>query len=83
MSVRVRRPWRELLDERGELELQVIEHAASGRSVVLVSLQAPLVHADDSIDDLLVMSGIQFRLFMDMIFSRDTAWLVTSIPEFD
>jgi hypothetical protein len=83
MSVRMRRPWRTLLDERGELQMQVIEHAASGRYVVLVSLAAPLVQADDSIDGLLMMSGIQFRLFMDMIFSRDTAWLVTSIPEFD
>jgi hypothetical protein len=83
MSVRMRRPWRTLLDERGELHIQAIEHADTGHHVVLVSLEAPLVHADDNIDGLLMMSGIQFRLFMDMVFSRDTAWLVTSIPEFE
>ena len=80
-SARFGLPVREVIDERGMLQpVQIIEHAATERYVVLVSLQAPLVSANEQINGLPVMSGIPFRFFLDMVISLDTLWLATSLP---
>ena len=73
-SERMQRPLREILDERGELQMQVVE--ANGYSVLVVSLQAPIVMFHDT-DDINrpMQSGMQFYLFLQMIFQRDTGWL--------
>jgi hypothetical protein len=73
-SERMQRPLREILDERGDLQMQVVE--ANGYSVLHILLQTPIVKADNlDSTNRLIQSGMQFYLFLQMVFQGDMAWL--------
>lgn len=79
ISQRARRPFYDLMTERGEMTFQVVAHEDTGRYVVLFSLQAPLVQLPQPDETTPTFSGLQFRLFLDMVISRDTVWLAYEI----
>jgi hypothetical protein len=80
-SLRVARPWSELLDERGvtSVEGAAIETPAGG-GVATITLHAPL--AGDEPDDTgrLVASSQLYRLFVQAVATRDTLFLAPDLP---
>ena len=71
----LRQPIHDVMAERGEMRFQVITHEATGRYVALFSLQAPLVQYPKPDETMPMFTGLQFRLFLDMTYQRDTLWL--------
>lgn len=78
VSLRTRQPYPMLMSERGELSFEVIYHEPTNHYLAVVALQSSLVKMPESDqDDMPEWTGLQFRLFMEMIISADTLWLVT------
>lgn len=83
-SVRVLRPIRDLLDERGvgPVAGQVWTSADGSRSVAVITLRAPLPAAEpDPGTGTLMSSSLTYRMLVDMLTSRDTMWLAPELPE--
>jgi hypothetical protein len=82
-SMRVVRPIRELLDERGVGPVvgRVWTSADSSRSVAVISLRAPLPPAEpDPGTGTLTSSSLVYRMLVNMLTSRDTLWLAPELP---
>lgn len=77
VSLRVARPMQDLFDERGMVlnEPEIIENETTGRFVVLFDFEYPQVTNEPNNSGLITQSGLGFRLFMNMLFARDLAWL--------
>lgn len=82
-SLRTARPWKELLDERGvgPIDARAVERADGAGALALLTLRAPLAGPDGDPDTGSVApSSMLYRLFVQMIESRDVAWLAPSLP---
>ena len=82
-SVRVLRPIRDLLDERGvgPVQGQVRASADGGRSVAVITLRAPLPAAEpDPGTGKMTSSSLVYRMLVNMLFARDTMWLAPELP---
>ena len=81
-SMRVRKPFADLLTERGaKIErTDVVSDSETGKFVVVMKITAPL-ETNEKIDGRYIASGLLFRLFYTSIVSRDTAWLATQLPQ--
>jgi hypothetical protein len=70
------RPISTIMAERGDLQYGVTADEATGRYVAGLSLQAPQVKLPQPDETSPTFAGMQFRLFLNMVFARDTLWLV-------
>jgi hypothetical protein len=85
-SLRTMRPWSEVLEDRGVTSVSGrAGPAATGEgAVATLTLRAPLAGSEpDPATGLMTSSSILYRLFVDMIASRDTAWLAPELPTFE
>ena len=83
-SLRVKRPLHEIFEGRGvgEIIARAVVDEATDMPLAILEFHAPL--ASSSEEDLdstsgLVASSQVYRLFIDMLYSRDTDWLLTGM----
>lgn len=79
-SFAVRRPMLELLTDRGieDVLTEVVIDDENNRALAVFEFRAPL--ADNEEGDLgLVQSSIVYRLFINMVYQRDLAWIATAM----
>ena len=71
----------EIWDLRGhELsDLEIYTDNSTGLSVLLMPLSNP-VPGSDLVDGRVVQTGLAFRLWLDMVFARDTYWMAAIPP---
>lgn len=75
-SLRTEQPFADLLADRSaEVESSVFESEETGKSVAIITLRAPLASSDAS--DRIEASSMVYRLLVQMLFSRDTTWLLS------
>ncbi len=78
-SLAIQRPIMELLAERGidDIIAEVVIDEDNNRALAVFEFRAPL--ADNVEGDFgLVPSSMIYRLFIDMVYQRDLAWIATS-----
>lgn len=77
VSLRTAQPMQDLFDKRGMVlnEPEIIENETTGQFVVLFDFEYPQVTNEPDDSNLITQSGLGFRLFMNMLFARDLAWL--------
>lgn len=79
MSIAMGRTYNLIMTERGELGFERLEHPDTGRHVVIVSIESSLVQLPDpEAEGRPELTGLQFRLFLDMTVRKDTLWMMTS-----
>jgi hypothetical protein len=75
-SVRTRQTYADILNAAGTLEpAQVVTDEATGLSVVVVRVTAPQP-TNEEMDGQIVRSHLAFNRFVQMLYMRDTNWLV-------
>jgi hypothetical protein len=75
-SLRVRRPFMELITERsGKLDPVEVYTSQTGKSVLMLAIRAPLESQTPDNDGRYVNSGLLYRLLINALVSRDTDWL--------
>lgn len=75
-SGRTQQTYADLLNERGTLEpAQVVMDDATGLSVVVIRVTGNQPTSEE-VDGQIVWSHRMFQRFVDMIYTRDTSWLV-------
>jgi hypothetical protein len=83
-SLRVARPWSEVLGERGVTSIAgTAVETASGGGVAAVTLRAPLAGDDPDDTGRLPASSQLYRLFIEAIATRDLGFLATDLPPVD
>lgn len=65
-----------IMAKRGEMQFEVIADDATGRYILQLSIQAPLIEIPESDDETQILAGQQFRLFLLMLYQRDILWLI-------
>ncbi|HVO43309.1 MAG TPA: hypothetical protein VMT34_11830 [Aggregatilineales bacterium] len=71
-----RQPFTKVVTEfGGTLESPQVFTASNGKSVVLVTLRAPIETADKGASGRYTPSGTMFRLLIDLVDRRDVGWL--------
>ncbi|MBX3064698.1 MAG: hypothetical protein KF726_17075 [Anaerolineae bacterium] len=80
VSLVARRPLLDLIEDRGAAFDGATVVESGDRYLTVLTFRAPL-EGDQQIDGRYVASGILFRLFSNAWLTRDTGWLVTTLPE--
>lgn len=79
VSLQTRRPYYGIMSERGDLAFKVVPHTPTGHYLVVVSLQSSLVYMPElDQEEIPEYTGLQFKLFLNMVYARDTLWLAVS-----
>lgn len=81
-SVRTGQPLRELLADRGVTSVEGrAEPIEAGGALTILTLRAPLAGDEpEPGSDRFEASSMLYRLFIQMIFSRDVDWLTPTLP---
>lgn len=77
-SLATRRPMRDLLKDRGATLDQPTVTESGGKGVLLLTFRAPIEPSTPDANGHYTASGLLFRLFVDMVYRRDTGWLAPS-----
>lgn len=80
-SLAVRRPFAELLAERGATVEKPVVFVSDDtkRYVTVLTFTTPIEVSEAAADQQLPPSGVVFRLMIRMLFQRDTGWLASEI----
>lgn len=75
-SLAMRRPFAEIFEDRGAepLPVTIYTDEETGYEIVLVAWETPLVVGAQESDGFMAMSGMTFRLLVDMLYQRDMIW---------
>ena len=75
-SLAMRRPLDEIFEDRGAQSLPVTSYTdeETGYNIVIVAWETPLVVGSQESDGRLLMSGMTFRLLVNMLYQRDMIW---------
>jgi hypothetical protein len=82
-SLRVARPWTEILEERGVTSITGAATETASGAVATVTLRAPLAGDDPGDLGRLPASSELYRLFIQAIAARDTGFLAPDLPAVD
>lgn len=79
VSLQIRAPYYDIMTERGDLAIEVVEHTRTGHYLVVVSLQSSLIYMPElDQEEIPEYTGLQFKLFLNMVYAPDTLWLAIS-----
>lgn len=79
-SIVIRRPWAELIAERGTLHAPEVFYAEDAdRYVTLITISKPLPPNEPGDMSMYIQSGMLYRLISDAFMRRDLMWLAPTL----